>query len=297
MKVALVLTGSDPIVALQAQNLWIDLTGAYQTYQWLTDGAKPSPIHNIETFLGAGLLNPETLEKVVACLDQHNLLPIYTLPAAPEFLLPFRPKQIIALGMNYAAHAAETGHAAPKEPIIFSKSPRACIGNGDAIVAKPEYGQVDHEAEVAVVIGKKCKDLDPDEAREHIAAYTLLNDVTAREMQSEDMAKAHPWFRSKSLDTFGPLGPYLTLPDEISWPVRLDIECRVNGEVRQKSNTSRFLFDLPKMLAYITRFITLEPGDLVITGTPEGISAIRPGDTVEVIVPELGVLSNPVVEG
>ena len=295
MKVALVASQSDPIVALHARDRWYDLTGAFQTYQWLTFGTKIQPWRHIETFIENNLLNVETMAKVIACLEQHSMLPTYELADAPEFLLPLRPKQIIAMGRNYAAHAAETGHDAPSEPIIFSKSPRSCIGQGEPIVAKPEYGQVDHEAEVAVIIGRKAKDLDPGDAQSCIAAYTLLNDVTARAMQKKDVANGHPWFRSKSLDTFCPLGPWLTLPDEISWPLTVDIECRVNGEVRQRSNTSSFIFGLPEMLAFISRHITLEPGDVVTTGTPEGISPICPGDTVEVIVPELGVLSNPVV--
>lgn len=297
MKVALVSTEADPVVALYARNRWLDLSGAYPTYQWLTYGVKPQPVHHIEPFLEADLLTPENLEKVVACLEQHDLLATYQLPGEPNLLLPFRPKQIFAMGRNYAAHAAETGHDAPKEPILFSKSPRSCIGHGQPIIVRPDYGQVDHEAELAVVIGRKGKDIEPSAVKDHIAAYTLLNDVTARQMQKKDIEKGHPWFRSKSLDTFCPLGPYLVLPDEIPWPVELDIECRVNGEVRQHSNTAHFLFSLPKMISYISRLFTLEPGDIISTGTPEGIGPIRPGDTVEVVVPQIGVLSNPVVEG
>ncbi|MBI5094282.1 MAG: fumarylacetoacetate hydrolase family protein [Candidatus Hydrogenedentes bacterium] len=154
MKVALVSTEADPVVALYARNRWLDLSGAYPTYQWLTYGVKPQPVHHIEPFLEADLLTPENLEKVVACLEQHDLLATYQLPGEPNLLLPFRPKQIFAMGRNYAAHAAETGHDAPKEPILFSKSPRSCIGHGQPIIVRPDYGQVDHEAELA---GPRCK--------------------------------------------------------------------------------------------------------------------------------------------
>lgn len=294
MRIARVGTESNGAVALYARDRWLDLSGAYQTYQWLAHGARADRVRQIEPFLEAGLLTVESLSKVVSLLEQHELLATYSFPDIPHFLLPFRPKQIIALGRNYAAHAAETGHDAPDEPIFFSKSPRACIGPGEPIVVKSEYGRVDHEGELAVVIGRKGKNLAPEDAREHIMAFTLLNDVTARDMQKADIAKGQPWFRSKSIDTFCPLGPYLVLPDEVGWPVQVDIECRVNGQVRQRSNTSRFLFDLPQMLAYITRFITLEPGDIVSTGTPEGIAPLAPGDTVEVAAPEIGVLTNPV---
>jgi len=123
----------------------------------------------------------------------------------------------------------------------------------------------------------------------------LLNDVTAREMQKKDIDAGHPWFRSKSLDTFCPFGPYMVLRDALPWPLEVDIECAVNGEIRQKSNTRHFIFKLPELIAYVSRFITLEPGDVLSTGTPEGIAPLHPGDTVEVRVPEIGVLRNPVL--
>lgn len=297
MKVALVSTDSNPIVALFARQKWFDLSGAYPTFQWLTYGVKPEPVHHIEPFIEAQLLTTGNLEKVMKCLDDHELLATYQLPGPPDFLMPYRPKQIFAMGRNYAAHAAETGHDAPKEPIVFSKAPRSCIGPGQPIVIKPDYGQVDHEAELAIVIGRGGKDIEPAAAKDHVAAYTLVNDVTARQMQKKDIEKGHPWFRSKSLDTFCPFGPYLVLPDEISWPVEVDIECRVNGTVRQHSNTSHFLFSIPKMISYISHLFTLEPGDVISTGTPEGIGPIAHGDTVEVAIPQIGVLSNPVVTG
>jgi 2-keto-4-pentenoate hydratase/2-oxohepta-3-ene-1,7-dioic acid hydratase in catechol pathway len=130
---------------------------------------------------------------------------------------------------------------------------------------------------------------------EIIAGYTIFNDVTARNMQKVDIENRNPWFRSKSLDTFGPLGPWVVTPDELGNPHHLNLTCRVNGEIRQQSNTQNMMFRIPELIEYITRMITLEPGDIVVTGTPEGISAMYPGDVVECEIENIGVLSNPIV--
>jgi len=147
---------------------------------------------------------------------------------------------------------------------------------------------------LALVIGRRAKYVAEEDACDYVAGYTILNDVTARGMQKSDIDQGLPWFRSKSIDTFCPLGPVIALPDEMAWPVEVDIELRVNGEVRQKTNTSKFIFSIPEVLSFITRFMTLEPGDIISTGTPEGIAAIVPGDTVEITIPPIGVLRNPV---
>jgi 5-oxopent-3-ene-1,2,5-tricarboxylate decarboxylase/2-hydroxyhepta-2,4-diene-1,7-dioate isomerase len=160
---------------------------------------------------------------------------------------------------------------------------------------KDWYGRVDHEGELAVVIGKRAKDVKAEDARDYIAGYTLVNDVTAREMQKGDKSQGNPWFRSKNLDTFCPVGPVVVLRDTLSWPVKVDIEVTVNGVKRQSSNTGKWIFDLGTVIAYVTKFMTLEPGDLIATGTPEGVAALEPGDEVSVRVPEIGELKNPVI--
>ncbi|MBI4559152.1 MAG: fumarylacetoacetate hydrolase family protein [Candidatus Hydrogenedentes bacterium] len=231
---------------------------------------------------------------VTQFLEARHLLESFVINAPERFLRPFRPGKIIALGRNYAAHAAETGHDAPKEPIIFSKSPESCIGPEEPIRIDPTVGRVDPEAELGVVIARKARNVAPEEADIVIAGYTLVNDVTARDMQANDIKQGHPWFRSKSLDTFGPLGPVIALPDAMPSPLEVDIELRVNGEVRQKSNTTKMIFKVPELVAYISRYVTLLPGDLISTGTPEGIAPIQPGDMVEVTVPQIGTLRNPV---
>ncbi|HGE71825.1 TPA: FAA hydrolase family protein [Candidatus Poribacteria bacterium] len=202
------------------------------------------------------------------------------------------PSKIIALGLNYASHAKESGREAPKEPVIFCKATTSIIGPEEKIVIKSGIGRVDPEVELAVIIGRKAKNVKKEDAGHYIAGYTVLNDVSARDMQSADFELRNPWFRSKSMDTFCPIGPCITLPDEISPLDELDLELKVNGEVRQKSNTKQLIFNVPELIEYISGLMTLMPGDVISTGTPEGIAPILPGDIVEATVEKIGTLTN-----
>jgi 2-keto-4-pentenoate hydratase/2-oxohepta-3-ene-1,7-dioic acid hydratase in catechol pathway len=206
-----------------------------------------------------------------------------------------RPRAIYALGRNYPAHARESGVDVPEEPIVFAKAPTSVIGHEDDVVYKKWLTRVDPEAELAVVIGKQGSNIPVEQAPDYIAGYTCLNDVTARDIQKKDLANAHPWLRSKGIDTFCPMGPWLVLTDEIRLPLELDIELRVNGEVRQKDNTRSMTFDVPYLISWISRFHTLYPGDVISTGTPEGMKPVFPGDVMEVEVEGIGVLRNRVV--
>lgn len=204
------------------------------------------------------------------------------------------PQNIICVGRNYLAHARETGHEAPREPILFAKSPSAVIDPGEAIIYPSHLTRVDPEAELAVIIGRRAWQVPASDAARYIGGYTALNDVTARDLQKQDIAQGHPWFRSKSMDTFCPIGPVMLTADECPEPVELDVICRVNGEERQHANTRQFLFSIPQLLEAITRYVALEVGDVIATGTPEGIQPIFPGDVVEVEVERIGILRNPV---
>lgn len=296
MKIGVTRRGDESLVALEHDGRWIDFTRAFRVYELLEHHRLGMPVRDLLQLLREGLLVPESIQRIIDDLQRHTLLDKYTINDTLSFELPYRPGKIIAIGRNYAAHAAETGHEPPSEPIFFSKSTGACIGPDQAIVIRSSYGRVDHEAELAVIIGKTCKNVSVDEAKDCIAGYTLLNDVTAREMQRRDIEAGHPWFRSKSLDTFCPFGPYIVLRDSLPWPPEVDVSCMVNGERRQHNNTRRFIFSLSELIAYVTRFMTLEPGDVISTGTPEGIAPLKTGDVVEVCVPEIGVLRNPVIE-
>ena len=274
--------------------IWIDLNEATQRLAARGNPWTLQRVNSIRMLIESGASSPESLSRLYGTLKEHQLLKDVTIAAPSRFALPLRPGKVVAVGRNFAAHAKELGNAVPEEPILFVKSATACIGDGEAVRFDPGIGRVDHEAELAVVIGKRAKDVSADRAREFIAGYTLLNDVTARDMQNADKALGHPWFRSKNLDTFCPVGPVIALPDALPWPVIVDIELKVNGVVRQQGSTKDYIFDIPELIAYITRFMTLEPGDLIATGTPEGVGPVSPGDTMELSVSEIGILRNPV---
>lgn len=197
------------------------------------------------------------------------------------------PSKIVCVGRNYAAHAREMGNEVPSHPLLFLKPPSALIGPGDPIIIPPESGRVEHEAEIGVVIGRRLRRASRQQAEEAIGGFTCVNDVTARDLQKTD----GQWGRAKGFDSFCPAGPAVV--KGLDWR-RLEVIGRVNGEERQRGRTSEMHFDIPTLLAFISNAMTLEPGDLVLTGTPAGVGPLRPGDEVEVEVPGVGVLRNPV---
>lgn len=201
---------------------------------------------------------------------------------------PCQPTKIVALGLNYADHAAEAGLPLPEEPIIFLKPPTAVIGHLDQIIYPAMSQRVDYEAELAVVIGRRARNVPSHEARRYILGYTCSNDVTARDLQQKD----GQWTRSKSFDTFCPLGPWIVTDLN---PSRLAITCRVNGQIRQTGNTQDMVFKVWNLISFISQVMTLEPGDVVMTGTPAGIGPLSPGNTVEVEIEGIGMLKNEVV--
>lgn len=246
--------------------------------------------------LDSGACNPEFLKEIDMFVEKTGLLNLLSDANDFKLLAPIpRPRAIYALGRNYPAHARESGVEVPDEPIVFAKASTSVIGPDDDVVYKKWLTRVDPEAELAVVIGKQGSNIPEEEAPDYIAGYTCLNDVTARDLQKKDLSNAHPWLRSKGIDTFCPMGPWLVLPDEISLPLELDIELRVNGEVRQKDNTRSMTFSVPYLISWISRFHTLYPGDVISTGTPEGMKPVLPGDVMEVVVEKVGVLRNKVV--
>lgn len=213
-----------------------------------------------------------------------------------SFLPLYRPGKIICMGLNYAGHAEETGRAKPEEPIFFEKASSAVIAHGEAIMYPGNLGRIDPEAELAVIIGKEAENVKEGDARDYICGYTCLNDVTARDMQARDMERRQPWYRSKSINTFCPIGPWITTSEEIDPVEPLRVQLRVNGEVRQDAMTSQLIFNIPALIAHISSIITLQAGDIISTGTPEGIAPVYPGDVVEVDVQKIGVLRNLVAK-
>ena len=208
-----------------------------------------------------------------------------------------RPGKIVCVGLNYHDHAEEGGQELPKAPLLFAKWPNTLIGDGEPIVLPEESEQVDYEAELGVVIGTTAKHVSERDALDVVEGYICVNDVTARDLQFGD----GQWTRGKSPDTFCPVGPRLVPREEIEDPQALASRCVLNGETMQDSSTSQMIFSVAEIIAYVTRVITLEPGDLIATGTPAGVGVFRDpkvllqeGDEVSVVIEGLGTLTNPV---
>ena len=211
-----------------------------------------------------------------------------TIPLADVRLLaPAQPSKIICVGRNYVAHAKEHNAEVPELPLIFFKPPSAIINPGDAIILPHQSQQVEHEAELVVVIGKRGRNIIAEEAKEHILGYTIGNDVTARDLQRADRL----WTRGKGFDTFAPFGPWIDTEFDPSDAV---VTCRVNGQMRQMASTRDMVFGVGTIIAFIPSVMTIEPGDLIFTGTPAGVGALTEGDEVEVDIEGLGKLTNPV---
>jgi 2-keto-4-pentenoate hydratase/2-oxohepta-3-ene-1,7-dioic acid hydratase in catechol pathway len=230
------------------------------------------------------------------------------LPVAnSDAIYTVNPTKIVALGLNYREHIAESRSVKvqgftdeiPTEPILFPKTPNVLIGSEEPIVLPRflnEYHfetlRTDYEAELAIVIKDRCKNVPPSEAMEHILGFTCMNDVSQRNLQTGDRSG---WFRGKSLDTFGPIGPRMVRPEDLGDPQNLRIQCRLNGNTVQDSNTRHMIFPIPEIIAFISKNFTLMPGDVIATGTPAGVGPIQPGDIVEIEIEKIGILRNPVV--
>ena len=209
-----------------------------------------------------------------------------------------RPQKIIAIGLNYEDHAAETGGEAPEKPIVFAKYPNTIIGPGEAIRIPSITEQADYEAELAVVIGRPAKNVSESEALDYVFGYTNCNDVSSRDLQ---FSEGGQWTRSKSIDTFAPIGPYIATRDEVPDPQDLSIRCILNGEVMQDGTTSKMIFSVAELVSFLSHGTTLEPGDVIMTGTPPGVGMARDpqvwlkaGDEVSIEIEGLGTLTNPV---
>ena len=217
--------------------------------------------------------------------EAFTAAPLSTLALLP----PVTPSKIVCVGRNYSEHAAELGNDVPKEPLLFLKPPSSLLAPEGAVQMPALSKRIDYEGELAIVIGRRCRNLGPDEdTRQYIRGYTIVNDVTARDIQKSD----GQWTRGKGWDTFCPVGPIVS--DEID-PLHgapVTVTTRLNGEVKQHGSTADLIFPIDYLLRYITAFLTLEPGDIVPTGTPSGVGPVQPGDKVEVEVTGLGVLRN-----
>jgi 2-keto-4-pentenoate hydratase/2-oxohepta-3-ene-1,7-dioic acid hydratase in catechol pathway len=287
MRLATIQTDHGPRVAVLSGGRYVDLHA--------TDSALPTSMRGL---LGEG---PSALKAAGQAARREKAV---TYPADEVKLLPPVPDplKIVCLGLNYADHAREGGVPIPKDPVLFSKYATALIGQGDAIVLPPVSQEVDYEAELVVVVGKGGRNIPRERAMDLVAGYTVGHDVSARDWQLKKDGKQ--WMAGKTFDTFAPTGPLLVTTDEVPDPQNLFIRLRLNGETMQDSNTRQMIFPIDAVLAYLSQVFTLQPGDLVFTGTPPGVGMARKppvflkaGDVVEVEIERLGVLRNPVVQG
>ncbi|WP_447043098.1 fumarylacetoacetate hydrolase family protein [Vreelandella sp. H-I2] len=233
-----------------------------------------------------GFLENGEIIKIIGGMFENHEFSKETIPVSSVRLLaPCQPTKVICVGLNYLDHANEMKEELPKAPLLFLKPPTTVIGNEDDIVAPANTGRLDYEAELAIVVGKKAKNISPNEAGNYIFGYTCANDFTAREIQLSDKQ----WTRGKSFDTFCPLGPGIV--KEIN-KNDANIQLTVNGEVRQSSNINMFIFGVDEVVSYISHCMTLLPGDVILTGTPHGVGPVNAGDVMSVTIDGIGALTN-----
>lgn len=241
------------------------------------------------------LLNKEYIKDLDAWVknskDLYELIPQMLDP-------PLKVSKLLGVGINYSSHAKEQGEKAPEAPIMFQKASTAVIGHGHPVIDPKIVTMLDYEIELAVIIGKKGKYIDKDEVNEYIAGYTIFNDISARDHQFK---YNNQWFVGKSFDTFAPIGPWVVDKFEIENPQNLDLETKLNGKIMQSSNTKNMIFNIPDIIHFISNILTLEPGDVIFTGTPEGVGFTRkppvylkPGDILDLSIEKIGTLHTTV---
>jgi 2-keto-4-pentenoate hydratase/2-oxohepta-3-ene-1,7-dioic acid hydratase in catechol pathway len=286
MRLATILTAAGPRAAVLHEGAYVDLSASA--------GFPPNLREVLE--LGPAALTAAAAVTRAADAVRHAADSVRLLPPIPD------PRKIVCLGLNYRDHAAETGAAIPKEPVLFSKYATALIGHGDNIVLPAVSKEVDFEAELVLVVGKRGRHISMEEGPSYVAGYTIGHDVSARDWQLKKDQKQ--WMVGKTFDTFAPTGPSIVTTDEVADPHNLPIRLRLNGQTMQDSNTKQMIFSVGEIIAYLSQVFTLEPGDLIFTGTPPGVGIARKppvylkdGDVVEVEIEGLGVLRNRVVQG
>jgi 2-keto-4-pentenoate hydratase/2-oxohepta-3-ene-1,7-dioic acid hydratase in catechol pathway len=284
MRLATLATSHGPRPAVLDGNRYVDLVA--------TDSRFPASVRQI-------LANQALMAAARSASGSSSA--VYAAVADTRLMAPIHdPQKVICVGLNYRDHAIESKMAIPKEPVLFSKFPSALIGHGEPIVLPSVSTKVDYEAELVIVVGKRGRRIAEANAMEHVAGYSVGHDVSARDWQLEKDGKQ--WMVGKTFDTFAPMGPTLVTKDEIPDPHRLGIRLRLNGKTMQSSNTEQMIFSVAQLISYISIVVTLEPGDLIFSGTPPGIGHaqtppvyLKPGDVTEVEIDGLGILRNPAV--
>lgn len=290
--------GTPKVVLSQSDGEWLDFTLASQLHSGIQTGQLSAAPASLQQLLESDGFAPDEFPKLIEFARHHRLTSLFLQETDLEFQPPFsRPGQIIALARNYTVHAQESTLPVPHEPIFFSKSNTSVIGPGAPVVLPPNLGRIEPEIELAFVIGKRASHVPASLAAEHIAGYTVLNDVSAQELQSREIQESYPLFRCKSLETFTPIGPWLVTVDEIGVDPELQMTLRVNGETRVSTNTAGLTFGIARLVEFISGYLALYPGDIITTGCPKAAGAICPGDEMELEIEKIGILRNPVVAG
>lgn len=295
MKIARFVIDDKPKIAIKSSQVWYDYDTILEA-RGFSSTQDDANLENIITkMIKSGTLDQsfvmEQLQWASFDGEKYQLdIDAYT----P--LMPLRPGKIIGVARNWKKHAKEQGKPMPTSPIYFTKSSNCAIGPEEAITFSKDIGRVDHEGELGVVIGKTAKGVAAKDADDFIHSYTIVNDITARDLQRGLQAKGYPWTAAKSLDCFAPIGPCLALPGRMLPLDKQKIEVCVNKKVRQQSTLSEMNWKVPELIEVITKNITLEPGDIIACGTPSGIGAIMPGDEVTVQISGIGTLVNTVGE-
>ncbi|MBM3762469.1 MAG: fumarylacetoacetate hydrolase family protein [Acidobacteria bacterium] len=251
----------------------------------LSKDAEPTTTHGLFGILEGDKVIETARLFGKAFAEDHDL-------AAVKLLPPVLPSKIVCVGRNYVDHAKELGNDVPTEPLIFLKPPSSLITSGDNIVYPPQSSRVDFEGEIGVVIGKQGRNIPADKAMDYIFGFTCVNDVTARDLQKKD----GQWTRGKGFDTFCSVGPWIVSKEEFDLS-KTTLRTRLNGELKQEGTASQMIFDLGAIIAFVSSFLTLEPGDLIATGTPAGVGSMQPGDQVSIEIGGLGTLTNTVIKG
>lgn len=284
-------------IGIEAEGNRYNFSQLWSFFKEIKAGGKGPDLQFLQLMIELGYFELDTFTTVLDTVKEYRPIKDLLLLGPVNFQEPIsRPQKIIAMARNYLKHAKELKNEAPGEPIFFLKPPSAQVGHGKPIMLPTGIGQVDHEVELAVVISKPGRFIGEKLAMEYVAGYTIAVDVTARELQIADKKQGLPWTRSKGYDTFCPIGPYLIPREAIPDPQNLKIELSVNDEIRQSANTGEMIFSIATIISSVSKNMSLQPGDIILTGTPEGVGPLCPGDKIEAAIEGLGTLRNRVSE-
>ncbi len=294
MKVARVNIGGTVIVAVDDGTGFVDYTAILNRSGYASKGVECDPELIITNMITRGLLEESFVSDLLGKSRKSGKYQTLDI-AELHPLLPLRPRKIVCMTRNYVKHATEQGHKMPEKPVFFVKTENCVIGHDDPIKIPTDLGRVDHEGELAVVIAKKSKRITHNDVDSHIFGYTIINDVTARGFQHKLAENRWPWYMAKAMDSFAPIGPWIVSKSDMGELSGKGVKVFVNEQLRQDGSFDDMYWSVADLIVDITKYITLQPGDMVATGTPEGIGSVVDGDRVSVEIDGIGRLSNPVI--